>query len=307
MIEIGSGDGQQLRCFRELGAKVLGFESSQVLSSQSRAAGVPVITGLFTGDSAPTIPADYKAAQIVLLEHTLDHIPDPLRSLQAVGNLIDRKQGLLVIEVHDFAETFNVTEYCLIAHEHTIYPTAASLQRLLQRAGFALLEVGVLPDAVKKAHSLLVVATPLASRWAASAMPELPLGPPGDLAACRQFGNEVLATLQQLRDYFAAKRQARVRLGGYGAGGRGIMTLASTARPGDLRYVCDKSPAFHGRYLPGSHILITGPEQLMRDPVDELLVFSYGYIEEIRKDLAPFIAKGGRLTSLLDLLTGYGR
>jgi hypothetical protein len=37
--------------------------------------------------------------------------------------------------------------------------------------------------------------------------------------------------------------------------------------------------------------------------VDEVIVFNYGYIEEIRDTLSGFIADGGRVVSVIDLLT----
>jgi len=81
------------------------------------------------------------------------------------------------------------------------------------------------------------------------------------------------------------------------------MTLAGmAAEPADFAYICDKNPGFHGYYTPGSHIPIHGPEHLLADPVDEVVVFSFGYFQEIHDELKDFRAHGGRLISLLDLL-----
>lgn len=43
-------------------------------------------------------------------------------------------------------------------------------------------------------------------------------------------------------------------------------------------------------------------ERVFSNPVDEVIVFSFGYMDEIRKALEPFVKKGGQITSLLDLL-----
>ena len=73
-------------------------------------------------------------------------------------------------------------------------------------------------------------------------------------------------------------------------------------RPEDFAYVCDKNPGFHGRYTPGSHIPIHSPERLLTDPVDEVIVFSFGYFQEISEELKEFTNRGGKLISLLDIL-----
>ena len=42
--------------------------------------------------------------------------------------------------------------------------------------------------------------------------------------------------------------------------------------------------------------------RLFKDPIDEVIVFAYGYMDEIKSMLSPLVERGGRLTSLLDLL-----
>jgi hypothetical protein len=92
-------------------------------------------------------------------------------------------------------------------------------------------------------------------------------------------------------------------LAGYGAGGRGVMTLATCgASPKNIKYLCDKNPSIHGLYAPKSHVKIASPEQIFNDEIDEVVVFSYGYMDEIKQDLAPYTSSGGKLKSLLELI-----
>jgi hypothetical protein len=78
--------------------------------------------------------------------------------------------------------------------------------------------------------------------------------------------------------------------------------LAACARPGDVAYLVDKNPAFHSLFTPVSHVPVCGPELLLSDPVDEVVVFSFGYFNEISEELTEVRTKGTRLVSLLDLL-----
>jgi hypothetical protein len=70
----------------------------------------------------------------------------------------------------------------------------------------------------------------------------------------------------------------------------------------DIAYVCDQNASFHGLYMPLSHVLVVGPERLLSDGVDEVIVFSFGYFAEIQQQLAEFRRRGGKLVSLLDIL-----
>lgn len=81
------------------------------------------------------------------------------------------------------------------------------------------------------------------------------------------------------------------------------MTLAGAELgAGDIAYLCDRSPHGHGLLAPKSHVPICAPSRLAEDPVDELIVFSYGYMDEIRAQLEHELPIVPRLTSVLDLL-----
>jgi ubiquinone/menaquinone biosynthesis C-methylase UbiE len=301
VIEVGSSDGAQLECFQKLGARVLGFEPSESLARVTRLRNVSVIQELFDEDSVEKIPADLRPAQVLLLTHTFDHIPDPMSFLRAARRILDPQRGLLVIEVHDLEKTVERREFCLFAHEHTTYYYAASLQRVLQRAGFDLISTQMIPDAERRGNSLLVVATLPSSVFAEQKLPPLPLGRLGDVQYLQGFGQEVHASLRRLKKFVQTEKQKGIRLAGYGAGGRGVMTLAAIASPGDFVYVADKNPNLNGYYTPGSHIPVVTPNRFLVDPVDKAIVFSFGYFQEIYDDLATFRKQGGELISLLDL------
>ncbi len=70
----------------------------------------------------------------------------------------------------------------------------------------------------------------------------------------------------------------------------------------DIAYLCDQNESFHNLLTPRSHIPVVAPARLLMDPTDEAIVFSFGYMNEIRQQLKPYETGGGRLTSLLELL-----
>jgi len=93
----------------------------------------------------------------------------------------------------------------------------------------------------------------------------------------------VEAGVSRLRGHIRSLRTQGKVVAGYGAGGRGVMTAAMAGLgPDDLLCLCDQNPAFHGLLTPRSHIPVEPPEYIVRRNVDELIIFSYGYIDEIR-------------------------
>ena len=302
VLEIGSGDGAQLAHFQERGARVLGFEPSADLCTVSREEGVPVAECLFTADTVSEIPDDLKPADVVVLTYTFDHLPDPLEFLEAVRPVLDPKRGVLVIEVHDLEQIVERRETCLFEHDHSIYLTSESFRRLLARAGFELLTTELLDASERRGNSLLVVAAPVGTEHEAD--PAEPLTRDfGAWETYETFGADVERSHEALRAWVRDRRSDGATVAGWGAGGRGVMTLAYAGLDsGDVAYLVDRNPHAHGFVAPGSHVPVVAPEHLDREPVDDLIVFSYGYFGEIEEQVRDEMSSQPRLTSVLDLL-----
>lgn len=303
VVELGSGDGYQLDCFRRRGLRVFGYEPGRGLAEAARQRGVATTTALFKTETLGEIPADLRPVSVFLSSYTFDHLPDPLGALRAMRSVLAPRDGLVIIEVHDLEQIIARREACLLCHEHTIYLSRESLGRLMARAGLKLISVDLVPDAQRRGNSLLAVGVPDES----PRQPELP--PNAALAALdrwetyERFGGEVAAAHAGLAEYVQQRVQAGQRVAGYGASARAISTLALAGlSAAEVEFVCDANPALHGRFLPRSHVPIRPPAALLDEPIDEVIVFAYGYMDEIRTALQAFTARGGRLVSLLDLL-----
>jgi hypothetical protein len=223
--------------------------------------------------------------------------------LAAVKRVLDPRRGVLVLEVHDLDKIVQRREFCLFEHEHTTYCTAATMQGLLRRAGFELISIDLVPEEERRGNSLLVAATMQGSALAPQAQPKLEqpatLREQGQYVA---FGESVHGSIDRFRNWIHQTRRAGETVAGYGAAGRGILTLAGVAEPGDFAYVCDKNAALHGYHTPKSHVPIVDPKRVFEEPVDEVVVFSFGYFAEIARELVAYTERGGRLTSLLERL-----
>jgi SAM-dependent methyltransferase len=301
VIEVGTADGSQLLEYQKLGARALGFEPSSHLAAIATSRGLTVAHQLFDDSAEHVIPKALIPASVVLLTYTFDHLPEPRKFLESIRRILDPTKGLLIIEVHDLQKIMERNEFCLFEHEHTTYYTAATLGQVLEKSGFRLIELDLVPERERRGNSLLAVATLQGSKFdphESLSDSETSASPPLDYVG---YGQRLGASLERLKE-FVAERRGKIRLAGYGAGGRGVITLAACAQPGDFAYVADMNSAFHGLYTPVSHVPVVDPRQLHADPVDELLVFSFGYFEEIAAGLADLRAKGLRLTSLLDVL-----
>lgn len=304
VIEIGSSDGWQLKRFQDLGAHVLGFEPSAQLTAASRAIGVQTEQCLFTAETLDRIPPEFRPVHAVVSQYTFDHLPDPVDFLRTVAQVLDPERGVVVNEVHDFEKLYERREACLFSHEHFTYCTSESMARVFEAAGMRLLSTSLVPEAQRRGNSLIAAAALAGAVFEADPAPITPT-----LLALRaqpaydDFGQEIERSHRRLADHVRAMNAAGRRVAGYGAAARGVTTMV-VARLGVADVPCffDLNPHLQGRLMPGSLIPVVAPERIAAWDVDEVIVFSYGYLQEIREQLADFIAAGGQVTSVLDYL-----
>lgn len=304
VVDIGSGDGQQLASFQTLGMNVVGFEPSSILADVAAANNIPTIVGLFDDSAGSQLPRDCQPVHVFISSYTFDHLPDPTESLRTIRRLIHPQQGIVIIEIHDLAKIIQRREACLFCHEHTIYVTWQMMSRIFRAAGLKLVAVNPLPEEACRGNSLIVVG--VADTNSRHAEIE---GDPAiwDLDFYRSFASEVERSHRALHQFVKSKAAEGVRWGGYGASARSIstMSLAGLDKQ-DFRYVVDANQSLSHWLLPKSHVPIRPPEHVYEEPVDEIVVFNYGYLREIAASHKRFVAAGGRFHSLLDLLKAAG-
>ena len=305
VIDVGAADGYLLSLYKGKGASTLGFEAAGNLCQLAADNGVPVVNALFTKESLDLIPADFKKTQLLVLLHTFDHLYDPAPFLDTVRQVLDPKRGILLLEVHDLQDIYVKRETALFGHEHATYLHYGSMSRFLKRHGFRIVDFNFLAKDMCRGSSMLVAATlegsevAEAPKLASFANPRL-----DELSTFMDFQASVSRSFSNLRRYIEDQRGRGRRCAGYGGWGRGVTTLAM-AQLGEkhLEFVVDGNPNLHGCYTPVTGFRITGPDSVTSGAVDEVIVFNYGYIEEIRNTLSDFIAKGGTVVSVIDLLS----
>lgn len=304
VLEVGSGDGEQLVAFKNTGCRVLGYEPSSVLCKVAEAKGIPTIQGLFTADSIHQLPDEFKEVDVVMLSYTFDHLPDPRAFTAAARAILNKDHGLLIVEIHNLEKIIERQEYCLFEHEHSIYLTEASVAQLCALEGLTVIDFDLVPEADRRANSLIFVATPNESKLAARAVKPSTPDAFNHLDHYSLIGANITSAIQNLDRFVDQMTADGKTLAGYGAGGRGVMTLAAMRSAPKLKYLVDKKPKRPGLVAPKSGVPLVSLDELASNPVDAILVFSFGYIDEIRREVSALGYQPDQFYSLLDVLAG---
>ncbi|HHT9158358.1 MAG TPA: class I SAM-dependent methyltransferase [Candidatus Brocadiaceae bacterium] len=269
VIEIGSGDGEQLLSFKTMGvSQVLGIEPSASLVRASQEKGIPAIKDLFGRHILEKLSEKF---DICVSSYTLDHVWNPSEYLDTAYSILNIG-GFLVFEVHDLERIIHRAECCLFAHEHTLYLDAKVAEALVVRHGFIVVAVNPLHDKVVRANSLIVLAKKVEEKTFCVVRSTL------DFDNLQKKVNETIDSI----DEWLLGIPENQRVIGYGAGGRGVMTLAALRRYQRFSALFD-SNFESGKYLtPKTRIPVLGTDRLEEYRDAYCLVFSFGYFDEIK-------------------------
>ncbi|HNR19822.1 MAG TPA: methyltransferase domain-containing protein [Bacteroidia bacterium] len=294
VIEIGSGTGEQLLEFKKLGFEVLGVEPSKKLVDYANNIGIPTLHAFFDEHIKDKLPADFQKVDLILSSYTFDHIPQPVSVLKEIHSIL-RPGGLMIHEVHDLDLIKKRNEYCLFEHEHYTYLNERTMSYVVGINGFEIHTYNILSQNEKRANSLLVVAKKIDTPKKNFVDLEF------ELAELKLLNANVKESIARIQTWLEENSTQKVVA--YGAGGRGIMTIAALSDSSAIKYIVDKNPKAQNIFAPKSHLPVYGLEELGRQRADKILVFSFGYYNEIVSELGEkFNYKPEQFTSLLDLL-----
>lgn len=304
VLEVGSSDGEQLLAFKETGCSVLGYEPSSVLCEKSELKGVPAIQGLFTSESPRLLPQTFKEVDVIMLSYTFDHLPDPVSFAKTAASILNKSNGLLVVEIHNLEKIIERQEFCLFEHEHSIYLTEETVQKICHAADLVVIDFDLVPEIERRANSLIFVATPAGSNLSSRVAPSRTPRKFFDLHFYDEIGSGIAQGIRNLERFVDKCTAGGRKLAGYGAGGRGVMTLAAMGNAERVAYVVDKRPKGAGLLMPKTGVPVHSISHLSVERVDEILVFSFGYMDEIQAELSSLGYRKHQFHSLIDVLAG---
>jgi SAM-dependent methyltransferase len=290
VLEAGSGDGEQLKCFVLQGvSEVLGVEPSDYLARVASSHGIGTQVSLFDTDFVNNVVEKY---DICISSYTFDHVRDPADYLSAAHQVLN-DGGLLCIEIHDLDTIKKRGEFCLFEHEHTIYLDQKTATAVLKASGFDVIAVNPVPSEQCRGNSLIV----MAKKSNSSSAIKGPLIEGGGLLKSELYDLQARIDLTIAKlDHWISSLPENERLVGFGAGGRGIMTLAAIKHHSKFSALFDTNYQSDLLLTPKTRVPVFGPDRWADFADSHCLVFSFGYFDEITDSLrlAGFDAKNIR-------------
>lgn len=297
VVEIGSNDGYMLRNFAAARIPVLGIEPARNVAAVAEAEGIPTVAKFFSR----SLVSSMGRADLVIANNVMAHMPDINDVVAGVAELL-KPEGTFVMETPYAASMIEGLQFDTIYHEHVFYYSLTALRRLLERHGLLITDV---EHVAIHGGSLRVTATHAEEAQCRSSSKRAAFvwfldhemrGRVSDPAAYKPFAARIVDLVGALGTMLVELHRLGAHLVAYGAAAKGVMLLHALGdAAGVLEYVVDKSPHKRGRYMPGSRLLIAGPERLLEEPrPDYALLLTWNFEQEIVAEQSEYLRRGGR-------------
>lgn len=300
VVELASNDGYLLKNFLAMGIPVLGIDPSGTVAAAAEKIGVPTLVEFFGRKVAKDLVSQGRQADLIIGNNVLAHVPDLNDFVGGIALLLG-PSGSATIEFPHLLELIRHVEFDTIYHEHYSYFSLHSLEQVFKRHGLRIYDVERLST---HGGSLRIFASHAARRDLQDSLllrevraQESAAGL-ADLTTYSQFAMRVEACRESLLSFLAGARQEGKRVAAYGAAAKGNTLLNFCGvTPAEIVLVADRNPHKQGKYLPGTHIPVVPPEELMRVKPSYVLILPWNLRDEISGQLAGIAAWGGRFVT----------
>ena len=292
VVEVASNDGYLLRNFVERGIPCLGIDPADGPVARANTIGVPTTHDFFGLRCAEKLASAGKLADVLIANNVIAHV-DGINDFVAGFARLLKPTGVAVLE---FAYALDMIERCefdTIYHEHLFYHTLHGLTPLFKRHGLYLNDVERLP--IHGGSLRLTVSRMPARSVTLDALfaHEAALGV-DKVSFYDDFAERVRALRDALAGLLVSERAKGKRIACYGAAAKGA-TLVNYLDLGErfFEFVADANPYKQGKYMPGQHIPIRPPEQLVADQPDYVLLLVWNFAGEVMRQQATYRERGG--------------
>ena len=295
VVELASNDGYLLQHYAAAGVPVLGIDPARNVAEVATARGVPTLAEFFTCDLADELARSGRTADVVHANNVIAHVPDLNGFVAGIARIL-KPGGVAVIETPYLRELVERLEFDTIYHEHIFYHSLTALSRVFERNGLSVIDIERI---AVHGGSLRVFAMRSGAEEPGARVRSL-LAEEAAVGLCTpeyyaNFAARVEVLGRELRIMLTGLRSQGRTVAAYGAAAKGAVLLnAFGIGPDLISFVADRSPYKQGHLMPGVHIPIVAPDQLVAQMPDECLLLVWNFADEILAQQAEYRRLGGR-------------
>lgn len=276
LVEIGCGEAEFMRILIERAkgrvVAAVGFDPS--FSAKRDLPEIATVHRVFFGpDTAHLVP---KSANIFVSRHTIEHVSDANKFAAALALGIQHADQVLYVETPTIDWIFDNLAFFDFFYEHCSLYNPTSIKRL-----FAAHRLFGETSTVYDGQYMWTKLRKNGEFDMKNAAAEVALSH----NRAELYRRDAAILLASWMDRLAGRSKGE-RIGIWGAASKGVtFSLIADAAGNGVDFAIDLNPAKQGRYMPGSSVAITSPEDAQLNENDTVIVMNPNYIDEIRAKL----------------------
>jgi len=295
VLDIGGNDGTFLEHFKNIGQPVLNVDSGKLQSLKCSEKNIPCINKFFNEKLADEILLEKGPASIIHGSGIFFHLEELHSVFAGIKKLLHPQNGLLVAEFIYLPDMIENIAYDQIYHEHLLYYSLSSFQKLLD---FYDLEI---VDAIRKPiHGGSCVAL-IRSKGIYPQTEALKVlldyeNKKGfnSIEIYLEFAEKVKTNRILLRNILSELKKQGKTIVALGAPVKGSTLINyCNLSINEIDYGVEINPHKCGTYYPGTKIPVYHQDDM--DPPDYFLLLSWNFKTEILSKIKPILDKGTKV------------
>jgi SAM-dependent methyltransferase len=296
VIEVASNDGYLLKNFVATGIPCLGIEPTDSTATAAEQQGIPVMREFFGEALGLQLAAKGQQADLIAGNNVYAHVPDIndfTRGLKAAL----KPGGTITLEFPHFMRLIEQAQFDTVYHEHFSYLSFQTVSRIFAAAGLRVWNVEELPThggslRVYGCHQDDLRSTQAAVTSVLRAEVQHGLK---DLNTYLKFQPRADKIKDDLLSFLIEQKRLGKKVAAYGAAAKGNTLLNyAGVKPDLVEFVCDAAQAKQGKFMPGSHIPILHPSEMLDRTFDYVLILPWNIAPEVVHQNAALKATGVR-------------
>jgi SAM-dependent methyltransferase len=288
-LDIGSNDGTQLKHFKQLGYDVLGIEPCRPIAQMARDAGIDTLDEFFNLAVARQLGRKF---HVINAAGVFFHLEELHSAAEGVREAL-RSDGVFVVQFLYMKRIVENLAFDQIYHEHLLYYTLHTLEKLLGVHGLAAFDAYLAPI---HGGSIICFAAHQGVRHISRRLQALHLAEEeariNELSTYREFARRIEGLKTRDLAYLEQAKLSGKHVFGFGAPAKGN-TLLNHFGIGTQYLDClvEKNELRKGLYSPGMHIPIVLEREIVKPP-DIYYVLAWNFKQEILANNRHLVEQG---------------
>ncbi len=307
VVEVASNDGYLLQYFVNHSIPALGVEPAANVARTAIDKGVPTEVAFFGLETALRLHSQGKAADLLLGNNVLAHVPDVNDFVAGMACLL-KPEGIKTKGNPQHLNMNRDAQIFSIFHEHFSYFSLRTVESIFAAHRLRVFRVEKVPTHGGSLRVFACHADANRSREAevdALLAEELSAGL-NDTAGYAGFAEAAQKIKFSFLEFLLAARCRGDKVAAYGAAAKGNTLLNyAGVKPDLLPMMADRSPHKQGKFLTGSRIPVVTPEALLEYRPDYVIILAWNLREEVSRSLAEIRDWGGRFVCFIPEMFCY--